>query len=289
MDHDATREQLELAAAEPGGIDRLVAGDTPTAQAVAAHLAGCAACTDELVRLERSYRLIGSAIREAPPADLRDRTLARVRAIGRPRRLASTSGTADSTADAGTAWPIDAPRTPPSASATAGRSVDRRIAIGWVAAIAAAVVLSVATTTVLVGGQVDQRLAQQTETIRTLEEVTTATLRVTAQKDAQHVVLAGTTSAELVGTLVFSPSSTELVVVATGLTPPPAGQEYRCWVERAGQRERVGRMFFSDDLAYWIGPVPAVSDLQRGAQFGLSLVNASGSAVDAAPVMRGSL
>ena len=40
MDHDATREQLELAAVEPGGLERLMAGDTVAAQAVAAHVAG---------------------------------------------------------------------------------------------------------------------------------------------------------------------------------------------------------------------------------------------------------
>ena len=53
MDHDAIREQLELAAVEPGGLERLMAGDTATAQAVAAHLAGCPACTEELARLQR--------------------------------------------------------------------------------------------------------------------------------------------------------------------------------------------------------------------------------------------
>ena len=41
MDHDQVREQLELAAAEPGGLERLMAGDTAAARAVAAHLAGC--------------------------------------------------------------------------------------------------------------------------------------------------------------------------------------------------------------------------------------------------------
>ena len=61
MDHDATREQLDLAAAEPGGLERLMAGDTATAQAVAAHLAGCEACSEELVRLQRSAALIRSA------------------------------------------------------------------------------------------------------------------------------------------------------------------------------------------------------------------------------------
>ena len=69
MDHDATREQLDLAAAEPGGLERLMAGDTATAQAVAAHLAGCDECSQELVRLQRSVALIRSAVRELPPDD----------------------------------------------------------------------------------------------------------------------------------------------------------------------------------------------------------------------------
>ena len=78
-------------------------------------------------------------------------------------------------------------------------------------------------------------------------------------------------------------------MVATGLTPPPSGQEYRCWVEQAGQRQRVGKMFFSDDLAYWIGPAPAVQGLVDGATFGVSLVDVTGSAVAPEPVLDGGL
>src|SRR6185503_130550 len=94
MDHEGTREQLELAAAEPGGLDRLMAGDTAAAQAVAAHLAGCPACSDELVRLGRASTLIRQAIREEPPADLRARTLAAIRAEGVPRPLVAVPATA---------------------------------------------------------------------------------------------------------------------------------------------------------------------------------------------------
>ena len=71
MDHEAVREQIELAAVEPDGLDRLMAGDTPTAQAVAGHLAGCPACTDELGRLQRSAALLRDDVRAMPPADLR--------------------------------------------------------------------------------------------------------------------------------------------------------------------------------------------------------------------------
>jgi hypothetical protein len=273
MDHVAAREQLELAAAEPGGIDRLMAGDTTTAQAVAAHLAGCPACTDELARLERASSLIRGVIRERPPDDLRERTLAAVRTAGVPRGAAvGDPGPSTSQIIGGRA-------------AAPGRGP---FALGWVAAIAAAVVLSVVATSVIVGARVDERLATQAGTVEALQEVTIATLRVTAEPDARRVALAGATLS-LEGDLIYSPRTSELVVVATGLIPPPAGQEYRCWVEQAGQRQRVGKMFFSEDLAYWIGPAPAVAGLVGGATFGVSLVDVSGSAVDPDPVLGGGL
>ena len=58
MDHSEVRELLEDAAIEPGGLERLMAGDTPTASIVAGHLAGCADCAEELERLRRSVGLI---------------------------------------------------------------------------------------------------------------------------------------------------------------------------------------------------------------------------------------
>jgi hypothetical protein len=266
MDHEATRERLELAAAEPGGLDRLMAGDTPAAQAVAAHLAGCPACTDELARLERATRLIHQVVREVPAADLRDRTLAAVRAAGVQRPAMAESGIGLSAAD---------PDRPNAAHApsVAGR---RRSALGWVAAIAAAAVVSVIATSVIVGGRVDERLSEQATEIEALERVTVATLEVTAEADVLRVALAGDEPA-VAGSLMFSPSTSQLVVVATGLTPPPEGREYRCWVEQAGKREGVGKMFFSDDLAYWIGPVPEVQGLVGDASFGVTLVSIDGS------------
>jgi hypothetical protein len=277
MDHDATREQLELAAVEPGGFDRLMAGDTATAQAVAAHLAGCASCTDELARLERASGLIRAAVQETPSPDLRARTLAAVRAEGVPR---------------GSAKLASAPVAvfPSSTGASPAAHPNRtRPALGWIATIAAAVVLSVVTTSILVGGRVDDRLAAQAETISALQEVTTATLQITAQPDAQHVALAGVTDPKLDGSLAFSPSTAELVVVATGLATPPAGLEYRCWVEVGGSRQRVGKMFLSDGLAYWVGPAPAVSGVSAPATFGVSLVGVSGDTLDSAPVLVGAL
>ena len=160
-----------------------------------------------------------------------------------------------------------------------------RSLLPMVATIAAAVVLSVVTTTVLVGQRVDSQLAEQEQTIKSLEGVTTMSLDVSAEPDAEHIDLAGTADPTLDGSIVFSPSTTELVVVTTGLTEPAAGFEYRCWVDIGGTRERIGRMFFGGDLAYWRGASPAVAEASSSDTFGVSLVAVSAPSVDSDPVL----
>jgi hypothetical protein len=269
MDHDEVLEQLELAAVEPDGLARLVAGDTAIAAAVAGHLAGCDACTAEFQRLGRAAPLLRDVVRTTPSADLRERTLEFVRVHGVAR------GSVE-----GEAQPVLAPR------AVAPSRVAR--ALPWVASIAAAVVLSVLVTSFIVDGRVAQRLADQDRSIGGLEAVASATIDITAQPDVERVRLA---SADLdtTGTLLFSPSTTRLVVVATGLERPPAGREYRCWVELNGKREHVGRMFFADDLAYWVGDTPAISEAGPGTTFGVSLADLGNTSIDAAPVITGQL
>src|SRR5690242_10143713 len=85
MDHSEVRELLQDAAIEPGGLERLMAGDTPTAAVVAGHLAGCPECGLELERLRRTVGAIRPAVRAVPPPELRQRTLDYVAALGRPR------------------------------------------------------------------------------------------------------------------------------------------------------------------------------------------------------------
>jgi hypothetical protein len=46
-------------------------------------------------------------------------------------------------------------------------------------------------------------------------------------------------------------------------------------------------MFFSDNLAYWIGPVSAVEGLIDDASFGVTLVDISGSGGQARDVLIG--
>jgi len=289
MDHNAVREQMELAAVEPDGLERLMAGDTRTAQAVAGHLAGCPACTQELARLQRSAVLVRETVRVMPSPDLKARTLAAIRAEGVLRPLPAVAAGSqaeplDAAAVAATA--ALAPAAPPLVFDPRRRLVP---VLGWVATLAAAVVLSVLATTYLVGSRVDSQLATQAAAIKGLQEITTATLTVTAQPDAEHVALASASDPEVYGGITYSPSTAELVVVANGLTPPPDGLEYRCWVQVGGERQRVGKMFFNEDLAFWVGPAPAIAGVSSGATFGVSLVDAAGSAVDTEPVLVGQL
>jgi hypothetical protein len=279
MDHDEVLEQLELAAVEPDGLARLVAGDTPIAAAVASHLAGCDSCSGEFQRLGRAAPLLREVVRTTPPSDLRERTLAYVREHGEPRGAAASTPAA----------PPAAATTPAGPPAVADLR-PRRPAnlLPWVATLAAAVALALATTSFLAYQQASERLVDQEHAIADLQAVTSATLEISAQPDVKRVSLTAT-GTETSGSLLFSPASTRLVVVATGLQRPPAGQEYRCWVDRAGTRENVGRMFFAGDLAYWVGKVPVISDVAPGTTFGVSLADLQGTLVEGPPVIAGEL
>ena len=150
----------------------------------------------------------------------------------------------------------------------------------WLATLAAAIVIAVVGTTVFVGGSRDRQIEE-------LREVAAWTIRVDRQADARHVALTAAGGAGPTGTLIFSPSSTDVVVVATSLTPPAAGMEYRCWVETGGTRQRVGRMFLGAGLAYWVGSAPSLTGVGAGSTFGISLVPLSGDTVGGEPVLVG--
>lgn len=293
MDHDEVREALELAAAEPAGIERLMAGDTPTAASVAAHLVGCPACTEELGRLRRASLVIGDAIRTTAPPDLRARTLAYVAEYGRvpaanvPSAAGPVAPTPISSAPAGA--------TPSVAPATAGSTADtgrRMRRLGWLAGMAAALVAALFGTSLVLDARYGDQLARQEARAAGLSRVTAAAVALHAQPDVTTVTLAATPvspTSEVSGTLAYSPGTSDLVVIASGLTEPAPGREYRCWLEVNGARTRVGRMFFGGELAFWAGRVDSVADLAPGTTFGVSLVDAAGDSLDGQPVLLGTV
>jgi len=275
MDHNEVRELLEDAAVEPGGLDRLMAGDTPNAALVAGHLAGCAECTAEMERLRRSVGMIRPAVQAVPPPELRERTLAYVAALGRPRG-------ADVAAIAGE------PAEPASIDhAAVSMAPRRRPRFAPLLAMAAVLVLAVVGTGVAVNASRDTVARGQAAEIEALGDVARWTLDVDAQPDAKRIELASATGDGTNATLLYSPKTSGLVVVAEKLVPPPTGKEYRCWVEIGGQRQPIGRMFFGGNLAYWVGDVPEVAGLDQSARFGVSLIDLASPQTPGQPVLVG--
>ncbi len=284
MDHSEVREILEDAAIEPNGLERLMAGDTPTASIVAGHIAGCPDCAEELERLHRSVGLIQPTVRAVPPPELKERTLAYVAAVGRPRGAAvgTASDDAPAVAPLATPWRPRASDPPvPDVAASHGplaASIALRprsagpARLGWIAGLAAALIVAVGGTGLFLNAQHDAATRALSAEVEELGDVARWSLRIDAQPDVRRVALAGSSGSTAWGTLVYSPSSRELVVVAEDLMAV-AGQEYRCWVEVDGGRAAIGKMFFGGDLAYWVGEVPEIAGLAPGARFGVTLVD----------------
>jgi len=270
MEHDDIRAALELAAVEPGGLDRLTAGDTGEAAALAGHLAGCAGCMDELTRLRRADMLLRPVLATTAPPELRARTLAYVRAVGRERGVPA----------------VAAPMPAFPAVAAASRMPiamlrpTRRAA--WPAAVAAALVIGLAGGFLVAGDRAAPGPAAAAFT-----EVSRESAALLAAPDAARVVLADAAGVAR-GSIIVAPSAGRMVAIAVDLPDPGAGRQYRCWVEVGGSRTLLWTMVLTGGVAWWSGPVALPANLGPGARFGVSLV-AVGSGGLGQPVLTGGL
>jgi hypothetical protein len=317
MEHAEVLELIDLAALEPGGLERLAAGDTPEAAAVAGHLAGCADCRAELAATARTAAVAADAIRELPDPALKARTLAFVREVGVDRSGRAAAVSADSApavpvspfarsdvaspdsapprspfarpvepaaavvaAPAAQAAPVDASPEPLPANVIPMTRRPRRAAWWTAASVAAVIVAGVAG--FAAGGA---RTPSGGEDIVTVMSAAKTTMHIAEQPDAAHFALASTTGDMSGGTVLFSASTGELSMTATNLKAIPAGATYACWVEVDGQRRRIGVLYIEGTDGTWAGWVDGLDKLGQHPVFGVSLVTDAQST--GMPVLRG--
>jgi hypothetical protein len=276
MEHADIRAALELSAVEPGGLDRLAAGDTGEAAALAGHLAGCAGCMDELTRLRRADMLLRPVLATTAPPELRARTLAYVRAMGRERGAQAVAAPMPRPPDVASDV-APAPRIPAAAPRPGRRPA-------WPAAVAAALVIGLAGGFLLAGGRAAPVAG---DAAVAFAEVSRESAALLAAPDAAQVVLADAAGVAR-GSVVVAPSAGRMVALAVDLPDPGAGREYRCWVEVGGSRTRLGTMWLVGSVAWWSGPAALPANLGPGARFGISLVTL-GSGGLGEPVLTGGL
>jgi len=299
MDHADVRDWLESAALERGGLDPVRPGrvatrtargadpDPVVVAALVAHLDTCAACRAERDAWIRTADAVGRSAPtgadlqlEGPAPELRDRTLALVRATGVPRGAAAPRGT-----DAAT--PVSAsPASFRDDEAVSREEIADHAAIpvqlaarrprgrvlAWALAAAAVVVLvagsGLASLTAL--SDRDQANADAAELARL-----TASVDSILRDPSRHVVpLRHPDGSDAGASVSWSQASDKLVVIATSLSEPPSGSVYRCWVESGGSHRAVGTMWLVNGVGYWEGPIEGWGGITAGSKFGVSLVPA---------------
>jgi hypothetical protein len=278
------REALEIAAVEPHGLERLAEGRTPADAAVVAHVLGCAECAAEASRLREIAALLREGLAPALDPALRERTLAYVAAVGRPRGDVATAppvmaGSADAAAPIALAARAARP---------AGRRAARTRYVLAGLAMAAVVVLAVGVSAAVAGGVARSELAA--ERTRSAELARTADIAMSLLGDpsALRIPMAGVAGAS--GIAVISPASYRGAVVASGLPEAGAGDEYVCYVVIDGQRRLVGRMADAGSSYAWTGEIGTYAGVKPGSvtEYGVLLVPVGSAAVDGTPVISGS-
>lgn len=282
MDHAEVLERLETAALGPGRLAVIDADPTPAGDELRRHVAGCAACGAE----RRALELVGVALAAAAPDTLRApaaaraRILAAVPAQGIARGAAGilpvsappvspdwTEGPGVGTYDATATGAVPRSGLPPSgrrrerSAAIAARSTAaagapavgaRMPGIRWfLVAAAAAVVVFVAGA--LLGGPlgVTEQPRQDTAALTRVLGITANILQGPGHLVASLEAPDGTPG----GAVVISPGTGQLAVITQALPVPAGTARYECFVVRGGVAVSVGYMHFTDDTAWWAGPI----------------------------------
>jgi hypothetical protein len=236
MDHGAAHERIEDLVLEPTRLAALANSSEPADVALREHLDGCPICRADLDGWQQlQHRIAGALPGSAAAATSAVETIELPPSL-RAGVLTAARATRATRATRGATAPAPIVRRP-----------SRRTLVGWLGLAASIVVLAGAGVVTL--DQVSQRHAAQAES-RALSSALAAVDRVLAAPEHWVVELRNPAGR---GAGSISWSSNDLVVLTTALAPPPAGQEYQCWLREPDSGAVVGKMYFAGRTAYWIG------------------------------------
>jgi hypothetical protein len=198
--------------------------DDSTSRAVRAHLASCADCAGYDEATRRAALKLDIA--RGPSPDVRARTLAAAQRLDRTRSVGAASTAAPRTSG-GLTWRL------------------------------AALVLAVAVLGAGAGAWWANAARQDSDHLADA----VAMMATLANRPGAHEVVLRDASGTGNGIAVMNEVTHELAVLATHL---PAGTDYDCYLERAGQRTRIGHMYADRGVQYWAGEMDATMEMQPG-------------------------
>jgi hypothetical protein len=236
------------------------------------HVLACAACRQELARLEGDLALVAMSVDQQPvPAGARQRFLGRIAADAAPKAQSSAQ-------DRGKApvVPIDAPR----------RSARWPV---WIPSLAAAALVLIVAGLQMRVQTLSEQVRQQAALLdqqKTANARAQAVLNLLSAPTAQHVVLtAAKAHPEPSAKTVYLASSGALLMQASNLQPVPQNKTYELWViPTSGAPIPAGT--FRPDAAGNASVV--LPDLPKGVQakaFGVTIENAGGSSAPTLPIV----
>ena len=236
MAHEDCENFKELLAA-----NALTALDAADARALNTHLESCADCRSEMSECEETAALLTLDAKPLePPAQVRERIIASVRAEDRAGRLASERGSRDASQAEGNVLAFERP--PRNVWAALG-------SFGTIAATIVFVALSIALVV----------LWQKNRTMQSeLARLTTEVNQTRAQLDREHAMgelltspdthmakLTGTNVAPGAHAMLAYDKSGHAMLMTKGLPAAPAGMAYQLWFIK-DNKKMPGRVFTTD-------------------------------------------
>jgi Anti-sigma-K factor rskA len=267
MDHAEAHERIADLALEPSRLAELKASVSVQDRALREHIADCPRCQAQVADWQLLQSTVATVLRgtsrdtaEAivPPPALRRRVLAAAHAEPREPAVART--------EIGVA-----------------RSRLRRSGAIMLALAAALAIVAAGLGVWVVNDQ--SRINAAADDQRALAGLAAAMNQVMTAPDS-HMVSLKTADGAVGGSIAWSRH--DLVVTASNLSAPAAGQIYRCWLVYEGKQSPIGEMRFAGKTAFWIGWTQdwASVDLEPDAQFLVTLeANQSPGSAPSGPVL----